>query len=82
MTEQPSPPRVDPEAVRVAVEQMRAVMRAYVEAITPALHAAARAAETARTARRDDYALAPPPATPRDRPAWQSPHGPAHTRRK
>ncbi|MFE9340849.1 hypothetical protein [Streptomyces sp. NPDC007063] len=80
MTEQPTP-RVDPEAVRAAVEQMRAAMRPYVVAIAPAVRALARAVEAAHSARPDEYALAPPPATPRDRPAWQSPYGPPRHRR-
>ncbi|MGW7514801.1 hypothetical protein ACWGJ2_04335 [Streptomyces sp. NPDC054796] len=71
MTE-PAEPQVDTEA-----------LRAYVEAIAPALRATAqalsRAAEAARTARADDFALAPPPA-PDDRPAWQSPYGPPRHR--
>ncbi|MEV8318001.1 hypothetical protein AB0Q95_27905 [Streptomyces sp. NPDC059900] len=80
--EQPAtPPAVDPEQLREAVEQLGTALRAWVEAITPAVRAAAqalaKAAEAARNACPDDYALAPPPHRPRDRPAWQSPHGPA-----
>ena len=81
--EQPAtPPAVDPEQVREAVEQLGAALRAWVEAITPAVRAAAQAlaqaVEAARAANPDDYALAPPRRRrPRDRPAWQSPHGPA-----
>ncbi|MET9555107.1 hypothetical protein [Streptomyces sp. NPDC006645] len=88
MTEQqPAPPTaVDPEQLRAAVEQLGAALRAWVVAVTPAVRAAAQAlalaAEAASTASRDDYALAPPPPAARDRPAWRSPHGPAHTRRR
>ncbi|MFI8850771.1 hypothetical protein [Streptomyces sp. 891-h] len=75
--------RTQIRAAEAAVEQMRAVMRAYVEAVAPAVRALARAVEAARNARPDEYALAPPPAAPRDRrPAWQSPYGPPRHRRK
>ncbi|MFZ3569261.1 hypothetical protein ACNYS0_20125 [Streptomyces sp. BH034] len=84
----PSPPRppVDPVQLRAAVEQLHRALCAYVEAIRPALEHAAKqlatiaaAVEKARTASRDDYALAPP----RDRPAWQSPYDPpANNHRK
>ncbi|MFF7234420.1 hypothetical protein [Streptomyces sioyaensis] len=76
--EQPAtPPAVAPEQLRAAVDQLNKALRAWVEAITPAVRAAARAVEAARAANPDDYALAPPSPRPRDRPAWQSPHGPA-----
>ncbi|MFF3886584.1 hypothetical protein [Streptomyces sp. NPDC001914] len=80
--EQPAtPPDIDPEQLRAAVEQLGKALRAWAEAVAPIVHAAARtlaqAVEAARAAQQDDYALAPPPHRPRDRPAWQSPHGPA-----
>ncbi|NEA19832.1 hypothetical protein [Streptomyces halstedii] len=74
MTEQPEP-RPDAEQLAAAVEQLHAI-RAYVAALAPAV--VAMAAQLQRLTRQAEYALAPPP----DRPAWQSPHGPAHTRRK
>lgn len=85
--EQPvTPPDIDPEQLRAAVEQLGSALRAWVEAVTPAVRAMAqalaRAAEAARNACPDDYALAPPPVAPRDRPAWQSPYGPARPRRR
>ncbi|MEV6790882.1 hypothetical protein AB0M87_02550 [Streptomyces sp. NPDC051320] len=69
-----------------AAAALRAAMVAYVDAVNAAMRPivaeAARIAqaitEAARNAKQSQYALAPPP----DRPAWQSPHGPAHTRRK
>lgn len=58
------PPPFDPEQFRAAVEQCAAGLRAWAEALAPAIRTAAqviaRAAEAARTAYRDDYALAPP----------------------
>ncbi|MFI2037589.1 hypothetical protein ACH470_23520 [Streptomyces bottropensis] len=36
-----TPPTVDPERVRVAVEQVRAALRAWAEAVTPAVRAMA-----------------------------------------
>ncbi|MFI7563815.1 hypothetical protein ACIBVM_18495 [[Kitasatospora] papulosa] len=78
MTEQ-FPPRPDVEQLAAALEQFGAAMRAYVAALAPAvatMTAAIRSA--ARNAQQAEYVLAPPP----DRPAWQSPHGPAHIRRK
>ncbi|MFD5873732.1 hypothetical protein [Streptomyces sp. NPDC060322] len=85
--EQPAtPPDIDPEQLRAAVEQLGKALRAWAEAVAPAVRAItqafAEAAEAARTARQDDYALAPPPVAPRDRPAWQSPYGPARPRRR
>ncbi|WP_406412100.1 hypothetical protein OG923_24475 [Streptomyces halstedii] len=78
MTEQPDR-RPDAEQLHAAVEQIAAAMRAYVAALAPAVVAMAAAIQKAtRTAQQAEYALAPPP----DRPAWQSLHGPAHTRRK
>lgn len=88
MTEQqpPPPPVPDAEQLRAAVEQLSSALRAWVVALTPGIRAAAQAlaqvAEAVRTASRDDYDLAPPPPAARDRPAWRSPYGPAHTRRK
>ncbi|MEU1020237.1 hypothetical protein [Streptomyces sp. NPDC005898] len=88
MTEQrpATPPDIDPEQLRAAVEQLGKALRAWAEAVAPAVRAMAQAlaqaAEAARNARQDDYALAPPPVAPRDRPAWQSRYGPAHTRRR
>ncbi|MGC5343665.1 hypothetical protein [Streptomyces sp. DT171] len=76
MAEQP-PPRPDVEQLAAAAEQLHTAMRAYVAALAPVIATMAAALQRAARATRDDYALAPPP----DRPAWQSPHGPAHTRR-
>ncbi|MDQ0949315.1 hypothetical protein QFZ24_003238 [Streptomyces phaeochromogenes] len=78
--EQPAtPPAIDPE-------QLCAALCAWAEAVAPAVRAAAqalaKAAEAARAANQDDYALAPPRPASRRRPAWQSPYGPAHTRRR
>ncbi|MFE5395782.1 hypothetical protein ACFQ9U_14585 [Streptomyces sp. NPDC056568] len=82
----PIPPTVDPEQVRAAVEEVRTALKAWAEAVAPAIRAAAQAfaqlAEAARTASRDDYALAPPRPVRRDRPAWQSPYGPPPRRRQ
>ncbi|MCY0959621.1 hypothetical protein [Streptomyces sp. H27-H5] len=84
--EQPATaPDIDPEQLRAAVEQLGKALRAWAEAVAPVVRAAAQAlaqaAEAARNARPDDYALAPPPVAPRDRPAWQSPYGPARPRK-
>lgn len=53
-------------------------MRDMAEAVAPVLQVIGatmrRLAQQLHTARRDDYALAPP--RPRDRPSWQSPYGP------
>lgn len=77
MTEQP-PPRPDAEQLAAVVVQLADTMRAYVAALAPAMAAMGAAVQSAaRNARQVEYALAPPP----DRPAWQSPHGPAHTHR-
>ncbi|MFF5495747.1 hypothetical protein [Streptomyces aquilus] len=88
MTEQQPAPAtaVDPEQLRAAGEQLGAALRAWVEAVAPAVRAAAQAlaqvAEAARSAQQSEYVLAPPRPARRDRPAWQSPYGPARPRRK
>lgn len=41
-----------------------------------ALEAAGNALRAVAHARRDQFALAPPPVETRERPAWQSPYGP------
>lgn len=85
MTEQqPTPPTVDPEQVRAAVEQMRAALRAWAEAVAPAVRAMtetfARLAEELREAGVvDDQGHRP---ARRDRPAWQSPYRPPPRRRQ
>jgi acyl-CoA reductase-like NAD-dependent aldehyde dehydrogenase len=81
--QQPTPPAVDPEQVRAAVEQMRAAFQAWAEAVGPALRALvaefARLAEQLREAGVVDDQGRP---TRRDRPAWQSPYGPPSRRRQ
>ncbi|MET7811766.1 hypothetical protein ABZT26_13010 [Streptomyces sp. NPDC005395] len=78
MTEQ----TVDSERVRAAVEQMRAALRAWAEAVAPAVPAMAeefvRLAEHLREAGVVDEQGRP---TRRDRPAWQSPYGPPPRRK-
>ncbi|MFJ1731488.1 hypothetical protein [Streptomyces sp. NPDC088254] len=76
-------PAVDPERVRAAVEQMRAALRAWGEAVAPAVRAMAE--EFARLAQHlreagvvDDHGR----PVRRDRPAWQSPYGPPPRRRQ
>lgn len=76
-------PAVDPERVRAAVEQMRAALRAWAEAVAPAVRAMAE--EFARLAQHlreagvvDDHGR----PVRRDRPAWQSPYGPPTRRRQ
>lgn len=76
MPEQP-PPRPDVEQLAATIEQITAAMRAYARALAPAMAAMGAAIQKAAAAQQAEYVLAPPP----DRPAWQSPHGPARTRR-
>jgi acyl-CoA reductase-like NAD-dependent aldehyde dehydrogenase len=81
--QQPTPPTVDPEQVRAAVEQVRAALRAWAEAVAPSVRALvaefARLAEHLREAGVVDDQGRP---ARRDRPAWQSPYGPPPRRRK
>ncbi|MFZ3471446.1 hypothetical protein ACODT4_20675 [Streptomyces sp. 2.9] len=74
MTEQPAP--VDPDRVRAAVAELRAVLDAWAAAVAPAVQAAAQ--QLAALARETAPASPAGPA----RPAWRSPYGPARTRRK
>lgn len=77
------PPTVDPEQVRAAVEQVRAGLRAWAEAVAPAVRTVAeefaRLAEQLREAGVVDDQGRP---VRRDRPAWQSPYGPPPRRRQ
>jgi hypothetical protein len=73
--------------VRIEAEQerraqiLRAYMQAFTEAAKPAVEAAGRAFAELQQAMRQ---AAPPqaPTRRRDRPAWQSPYGPARRRRR
>ncbi|MGW0756147.1 hypothetical protein ACWD1Y_06600 [Streptomyces sp. NPDC002814] len=77
------PPAVDPEQLRAAGDQLRAALRAWAEAVAPALRTAAEQfaalAIQLREAGVVDEQGAP---SRRDRPAWRSPYGPARTRRR
>lgn len=76
------PPTVDAEQLRAAVDQLRAALRAYVDAVAPAVRQMAeqfaRLAAALREAGVVDHQGRP---TRRDRPAWQSPYGPPPRRR-
>jgi transposase-like protein len=78
-----TPPAIDGEELRAAVAQLRAVMQAWVEAVAPAVQAAAeqlaRAMEQLREAGVIDDQGRP---SRRDRPAWQSPYGPPRRRNR
>ncbi|MFK0233746.1 hypothetical protein [Streptomyces vinaceus] len=78
MTEQPAPPRVDPEQLLAAAAQLRAAFDAWAAAVLPAALAAVQQLAAAL-----DHARQEPPAVPARarRPAWRSPYGPAHRRR-
>ncbi|WP_079405457.1 hypothetical protein [Streptomyces sp. 3211] len=78
MTEQPAPPRVDPEQLLAAATQLRAALDAWAAAVLPAALAAVQQLAAAL-----DHARQAPPATldRPNRPAWRSPYGPAHRRR-
>ncbi|MER6196748.1 hypothetical protein ABT234_05125 [Streptomyces sp. NPDC001586] len=84
MSEQPAPPRVDPEQVLAAAVQLRAALDAWAAAVLPAVLAAAQqfAAVLAEAHQAQPTEPVPPaaPGRPR-RPAWRSPYGPAHRRR-
>ncbi|MFF7295327.1 hypothetical protein [Streptomyces sp. NPDC008265] len=80
MTEQPAPPRVDPEQVLAAAAQLRAALDQWAAAVLPAVLAAARQFAALAAAHEADLTADSPPRPPR-RPAWRSPYGPAHTRR-
>ncbi|KUN96181.1 hypothetical protein [Streptomyces caeruleatus] len=84
MTEQPTPPTaVDPEQLRAAGEQLGAAVRAWVEAVAPAVRAAAERLATLGEQLREAGVIDDQGAPRhRDRPAWQSPYGPARTRRR
>lgn len=58
-----------------AMQQLCERLRPAAEAWAKAMRAAADVVRAAQTARADEYALAP-----HDRPAWQSPYGPAPRR--
>lgn len=67
------------EALRAHIAKVNAQLRAIVEAVMPAMRAAAeQMAQMFNTLREagllDDEGK---PTTPTDRPAWQSPYGPA-----
>lgn len=72
------------EVVRPLVEafhQIREQLRPAVEAWAATWRAFAEHIRRVGLASQDDYALAPPRPSPKDRPAWQSPYGPAPRRR-
>lgn len=72
--------RVQAERVRRAQEALEAFARAYTQAIRPAMEAAAKGlAEIQKAAQHVNPPL--PPGRRHDRPAWQSPYGPARRRR-
>lgn len=72
--------RVEAERVRRARAAIEAFNRAYAQAVKPAMEAAARGiAEFQKAMQHVDPPL--PPGRRRDRPAWQSPYGPARRRR-
>ncbi|MFE5673858.1 hypothetical protein ACFQ7B_00290 [Streptomyces erythrochromogenes] len=76
MTAQPAPP--DPERMIAAVAELRAALDAWAAALTPALLAAAREFAAALA----HLPQAPPAGQAAARPAWRSPYGPPHTRRR
>ncbi|EFL21880.1 hypothetical protein SSOG_01592 [Streptomyces himastatinicus ATCC 53653] len=79
----PTPPAVDAERARAAGEQLVAAVRAWADAVAPVLRTVAEqfatpAAQLCEAGVVDDQGR----QTRRDRPAWQSPYGPARTRRR
>lgn len=72
--------RVEAERVRRAGEAMSAFIRAYAQAVKPAVERAQRAVAQIQEAMQHlDPPL--PPGRRHDRPAWQSPYGPPRRRR-
>lgn len=62
--------------LRRGLEPMARALGETLRQLAESLRRLGLAAEQAGAARRDGYTLAPPPAAPRRRPAWQSPYGP------
>ncbi|WP_045563008.1 hypothetical protein [Streptomyces sp. FxanaA7] len=71
--------RIQAERARQAQEMARMFARAYVQAVKPAMEAAAAAfAEVQKAVQHANPPL--PPGRRHDRPAWQSPYGPPRRR--
>jgi hypothetical protein len=64
-----------------AFQQIREQLRPAAEAWAATWRAFADHIRRSGLTTQDDYALAPPRPSPKDRPAWQSPYGPAPRRR-
>lgn len=76
MNDQPAPP--DPERMLAAVAELRAAMDAWAATLAPVILAAAREL----TAALAQLPQTPPARQAAARPAWRSPYGPPHTRRR
>lgn len=81
MTE-PTPPAFDAERAEATVELVRRAVEEWGRVVAPVVLAAAEAIAKLGAQLREAGPTADSPTHPRDRPAWRSPYGPAHTRRR